>query len=180
MNKVKILTSDQDAYNSFMDNKSIEIISTNKEIVDNEEYYVIEFKNIEPKKVFLGGSVYKSHWREDIIPELEIDFFNPVVSAWNDAAQQLEEEEKAKADYRLYVITNVNSAWSIAEVIDDVNNCPEKVLFCIHKEILNNGKLSIDHRSMKNLNKIKDLVELRGGKVFDTLDQVVDFLNDNK
>lgn len=44
-------------------------------------------------------------------------------------------------------------------------------------QILDNGKLSIYNRSMKNLNKIKKLVDLRGGKVFDTLDEVVDYLN---
>lgn len=31
------------------------------------------------KKVFLGGTCNESTWRDKIIPELLIDYFNPIV-----------------------------------------------------------------------------------------------------
>ena len=34
------------------------------------------------KKVFLGGTCNGSTWREELIPILEINYFNPVVSDW--------------------------------------------------------------------------------------------------
>ena len=39
-------------------------------------------------KVFLGGTVNGSNWREYVIPRLNIDYFNPVVSVWNDEAYE--------------------------------------------------------------------------------------------
>lgn len=31
-------------------------------------------------KVFLGGTYNGSNWREKLIPNLKIDYFNPIVS----------------------------------------------------------------------------------------------------
>ena len=55
-------------------------------------------------KVFLGGTVNGSKWRDDIIPLLKIDYFNPVVDEWNDEARLNEEEAKRTSDYFLFVI----------------------------------------------------------------------------
>jgi hypothetical protein len=30
-------------------------------------------------KVFLGGTCAETTWRDDLIPKLQIDYFNPVV-----------------------------------------------------------------------------------------------------
>lgn len=180
MSVVKILSDDTTTYESFKNNKQIVIKGKSDNYIDektNKEYFILEFENAKPKKVFLGGSVFKSKWREEIIPKLKINYFNPVVKNWDQDAQDREEMEKENTDFRLYVITNINSAWSIAEAIDDANNRPEGLLFCIHRENLPNGKLNIDNRSMKNLNKVKYLIKIRGGKVFDTLDEVVEYLN---
>ena len=35
-------------------------------------------------KVFLGGTVADSKWREYIMPKLEIEYFNPVVDDWTE------------------------------------------------------------------------------------------------
>ena len=38
-------------------------------------------------KVFLGGTCNGSNWREELIKELDIDYFNPVIENWDDKAQ---------------------------------------------------------------------------------------------
>jgi len=87
------------------------------------------------KKVFLGGTCNNSNWREELIPMLEIDYFNPIVEDWTPEDQKKEEHEKKICDYNLYVITpKMKGVFSIAEVVDDSNKKPEKTLFCIYKE----------------------------------------------
>ena len=56
-------------------------------------------------KVFLGGTCNGSKWRDQLIPLLKIDYFNPVVKDWNEEAQAEEERQKAESDFCLYVIT---------------------------------------------------------------------------
>jgi hypothetical protein len=88
-------------------------------------------------KVFLGGTCNGSTWREDFIKllkdeGLEIDCFNPVVDVWTTECQKKEEIEKDKADWILYVITpDQKGIYSIAEVVDDSNKRPDKVIFAI-------------------------------------------------
>ncbi len=83
------------------------------------------------KKVFLGGTCNKSHWREALIPELGIEYYNPVVSEWTEAAKHREILERSTADYCLYVITSkMKGIYSIAEIIDDSNKRPENTVFC--------------------------------------------------
>lgn len=36
------------------------------------------------KKVFLGGTVNGSDWRDKLIKILDIDYFNPVVDDWTE------------------------------------------------------------------------------------------------
>ena len=33
-------------------------------------------------KIFLGGTCNESTWRDELIPNLTIDYFNPVVKDW--------------------------------------------------------------------------------------------------
>lgn len=83
-------------------------------------------------KVFLGGTCNDSTWRDDLIPKLKIDYFNPIVDDWNKEAQQEEIKERKNSDYVLYVITpKMSGVYSIAEVVDDSNKRPEKTLFCV-------------------------------------------------
>jgi hypothetical protein len=53
-------------------------------------------------KIFLGGTCNGSKWREELITKLEeigIDYFNPVVSVWNEEAQKREIEERQNCDF---------------------------------------------------------------------------------
>ena len=45
------------------------------------------------KKVFLGGTVNGSKWRSRFKEELMIDYFDPVVDDWNEAAYERELSE---------------------------------------------------------------------------------------
>lgn len=38
------------------------------------------------KRVFLGGTCNDSTWRDNLIQQLEIDYFNPVVPDWTEDA----------------------------------------------------------------------------------------------
>lgn len=185
MAQIKILKSDTLTYNTFLENKKIKILlekETDEKgelLIDenNEQYIIIDFEPATPKKVFLGGSIYKSFWREDLISNLNIDFFNPYLDQWDDSAQLNIEKEKELCDFRLYVITNSNSSLSIAEAIDDSNKYPEKTIFCILQQNSLNRKLNIDDRSMVNLNKIKEIIKKNGACCFEKLEDVSNYLN---
>jgi hypothetical protein len=65
-------------------------------------------------KVFLGGTTNNSIWRENLIKELKIDYFNPIVDDWNEDC--IKEEEKQKwneCNIHLYDICQKNQ-WSSA------------------------------------------------------------------
>ena len=74
-------------------------------------------------KVFLGGTCNNSTWRNELIPLLPIDYFNPVVDDWTPECQAIEIREKEnECDIHLYVITSqMKGVFSIAEVIDSVH-----------------------------------------------------------
>ena len=45
-------------------------------------------------KVFLGGTCAESKWRDNIIPQLKCEYFNPVVDDWTPECQKIEERKK--------------------------------------------------------------------------------------
>ena len=82
------------------------------------------------KKVFLGGTCNNSTWRDELIPKLNIDYFNPVVADWTPECQDEEIKQRQECDICLYVITpKMVGTYSIAEVADDSNKRPEKTVF---------------------------------------------------
>ncbi|MDN4618429.1 nucleoside 2-deoxyribosyltransferase domain-containing protein [Paenibacillus sp. PsM32] len=87
------------------------------------------------KKVFLGGTCNNSIWREDLIPLLQRDYFNPVVPWWKPEHLKEELKQRGECDFVLYVLTaEMVGFYSIAEVVDDSNKRPEKndiIPFCI-------------------------------------------------
>ena len=84
------------------------------------------------KKVFLGGTCAESTWREELIPLLKINYFNPVVEDWTPECMEEELRQRDTCDYCLYVITpRMLGVYSIAEVIDDSNKRPKKTIFAV-------------------------------------------------
>lgn len=135
------------------------------------------FENSSMKKVFLGGTVAFSTWRDEIIPKLEIDYFNPVVEDWNEEAYQRELYEREHCDFCLYVLSpQMEGFYSIAEVIDDANDRPNKTILCILPE---DGGKSFNRFQLKSLNAVGKMVVANGARWYSSLDEVVTFLNNS-
>jgi hypothetical protein len=128
------------------------------------------------KEVFLGGTVNNSTWRDELMPKLAIKYFNPVVKDWNEQAQKLELEKRESCDYVLYVITpKMTGIYSIAEAVDDSNKQPEKTLFCV---LSKDGEDEFTKHQNKSLEMTKKMISKNGGKVFETLAEIAEYLNE--
>jgi len=68
----------------------------------------------------------------------------------------------------------MKGVFSIAEVIDCSNKRPESTLFCVLEK---DDEKEFDKSEMKSLNQVKEMVKENGGKVFDNLSEIADFLN---
>ena len=139
-------------------------------------------KTINKLEVFLGGTTAKgTSWREDLIKNLEVDYFNPIVDDWNDEAYKRELRKRNTCDYVLYVISPLMiGVYSIAEAIDDSNKRPEKTLFCVvdsDGDIKKYSEIKWNKDQSKSLDAVAKLVKKNGGKVFDKLNEVADYLN---
>lgn len=126
-------------------------------------------------KVFLGGTINGSDWRDELIFKLEIDYFNPVVEVWDEEAQSREAFEKESADFLLFVITPLmDGVFSIAEAVDASNKTPERTLFCVLDS--DEGK-EWSGFQRQSLEATKRLIKSNGAHVFGNLDEIADFLN---
>ncbi len=126
------------------------------------------------KKVFLGGTCNDSKWRDDLIPLLKIDYFNPVVDDWTEECQLEEIKQRQECDYVLYVITNkMTGVYSIAEVTEDATKRPDKTIFCILEDY--DGPFT--KIQLKSLLQVQKLVESNGAKVANSLESLADILN---
>ena len=127
------------------------------------------------KKVFLGGTCNGSLWREELIPQLKINYFNPVVDHWNNEAYERELKERQEADYCLYVINpKMIGYYSIAEAVDDSNKKPEKTILVIQKKYENQ---SFSKEQWKSLQAVAKLIHKNGATVLDDLKAAADYLN---
>ena len=143
-----------------------------------------DFKSdVNEPKVFLGGTCIESDWRDKLIKKLEIDYFNPVVKDWNDEAYKEELKQRKICDFLLYVITpKMTGFYSIAEVIDDSNKNPSKTIFCYLKTDKNDKdeKIKFENHQIKSLEAVAKMVSKNGGKCFDSLTEITDYLNNTK
>ena len=128
-------------------------------------------------KVFLGGTCNESTWRDDLIPLLQIAYFNPVVEDWTEKAQKEELDQREICDYCLYCITpRMTGVYAIAEAVDDSNKRPRQVIFCVLEK---DGSLNFTDGQIKSLNNVKKMVKRNGGKTASSLRDVADMLNRN-
>lgn len=128
------------------------------------------------KKVFLGGTCNESKWRDQLIPMLKIDYFNPVVDDWTSECQAEEIRQRRKCDFLLYVITpRMTGVYSIAELIQDSCRNPSKTLCCIISQDL--GVAEFAEGQLKSLMMVAEMVGQCGGMVFENLQDVADYLN---
>lgn len=128
--------------------------------------------------VFLGGTCNGSTWRDELIPMLDsekVSAFNPVVEEWNEQAQMEEDYHKANDDFTLYVLTpEMKGVYSVFEVAMDSLKRPGRVMFCVLPE--RDGK-TFDPFIQKNMLKIKKDLISNGTMVFDSLEQIAQYLN---
>ncbi len=122
------------------------------------------------KKVFLGGTCNNSTWRDELIPKLDIDYFNPVVDDWTPECMAEEIKQRKECDYVLYVITSaMTGVYSIAEVIDDSNKRPMKTIFSFIED-------GFDVHQIKSLESVGRMVE-DNGAYWLNIGEVANFLN---
>jgi len=106
-----------------------------------------------------------------------IDYFNPVVEDWTPACMEREIQERNTCDVVMYTITpKMTGVYSIAEVVDDSNKRPEKVLFVILEE--DEGEWFSAHQS-KSLGAVANLVKSNGGAVFNSLEGAIGYAKEN-
>ena len=104
-------------------------------------------------RVFLGGTCSGYKWRNDLIKLLKCDYYNPIVKNWSEKDRLREVYEREHDDIILYVITSgLQGVYSIAEVVDDSNKRPEKVIFCVLEDGFNN---KMKHSLQATINLVK-------------------------
>lgn len=125
-------------------------------------------------KIFLGGTCNNSQWREALIPDLKMDYFNPVVPTWTEDAYRNELHERATCDICLYVITpKARGFYSIAEVADDSNKRPKKTVMCL---LLEDDGLEFAGHQLESLRKVGKLVAENGAHYCEGLDELKQYL----
>lgn len=127
-------------------------------------------------KVFLGGTCAgNTEWRKELIEQLDIDYFNPVVEDWTPACMEEEVKQRNICDFVLYTITpSMEGVYSIAEVVEDSNKQPHKTIFCV-LESYEGQVFSLGQ--MKSLRQVGKLVSDNGGMVLYKLTDVANYLN---
>jgi len=123
------------------------------------------------KRVFLGGTCNHSTWREELIPMLLIDYYNPVVAEWTPECLEEEIKQRKVCDWVLYTITSeMIGVYSIAELVDDSNKRPEKTVFCLLRK-------GFTDKQLKSLAAVTDMIRQNGAKAFESLNDTADYLN---
>jgi hypothetical protein len=122
-------------------------------------------------KVFLSGTTFGSSWKEQIIKNLKLDYYNPE----NETDTDVILKEKNGSDFCLYVVTpQIKGFTTISEVADDSNKRPAKTIFCfVEKE----GDKEFTKFQVKSLSAVGKLVKGNGGYWMTSLDEVINFLN---
>lgn len=132
-------------------------------------------KDSKKVRVFLGGTCNKSTWRDELIPKLTVDYFNPVVDNWTEDDYKKELMERETCDVVLYVLTpKMTGFYSVAEVVDDSNKRPEKAVFCFLLE--DEGK-EFSTEQLKSLKAVVKLLQGNGVPCFMRLESLAEYVN---
>ena len=128
-------------------------------------------------KVFLGGTCANSTWRNEMIPHLKLDYYNPLLDGeWHEAFQQKEEDEKEiDCDIHFYLIMHkMEGVFSIAEVMDSVHQKNKHTILQVQPD-------GFSAEMLTSLKAVIQLVIKRGGQAFidQNLEQSIELLNAN-
>ncbi len=136
-----------------------------------------ENEEVAQPTVGLFGTI-QSTWREQFIPTLQINHYNPVVEEWSMESQQQEEAAKATNDFNLYVITPKQQGfYAFAEMTASAIRNPEKTVITILED--DDGAVYEEHQA-SSIEAVKRLLADTGVKIFDTLADTTQYLNDQK
>jgi hypothetical protein len=123
-------------------------------------------------KVFLGGTCNGSNWRavaKSLLEAKGLEYFDPVVSDWNEEAYQREIYEREHCDYVMYCITpKMTGVYSIAEVVDDSNKRPKKTIFVV---LNRDEETSFSEFQMKSLMSVARMIIQNGGLAYTSIIQ---------
>lgn len=132
---------------------------------------------MEEKKVtvYLGGISLSNDWRELVIPQLQINYIDPLQFNEVDGLQEKVFNLKDECTLIFYLFRpGMNGFLCVPELIDDSNKFSEKTVYCAVLE--NNDQVFTDHQK-KSLEAIGKMVERNGGRWIKTLDEAIIFLN---
>jgi hypothetical protein len=127
-------------------------------------------------KVFLGGTCNNSDWRDQLIPMLRCDYFNPVVAEWTLECLTEEIRQRDACDICLYTITpKMTGFYSIAEVVEDSMKRPDKTVLCVLDE---DDGLVFTEAQMKSLRAVGAMVKENTGRApIYNLHDLAEYLN---
>lgn len=128
-------------------------------------------------KVFLGGTCNGSTWRDEMVRHLKsagIDYFNPVVTNWDDKAREREFLARALCDLCIYTITpKMIGSYAVAEVVDDGHRRPQKTIMILLRK---DGDSEFTDDQWRSLHAVAQLVGGYGVKCFYDFKDAVDFI----
>lgn len=125
-------------------------------------------------EVFLGGTCAGPDYRELIIPQLKVPYFNPVVLDWKPEDAAREDRAKEEASANVFVITPAAiGMYSVAELTELAINS-EKPLFVMFLEI---GDYQWNEHQLKSNQQIKKLLSKYNALVFEDLTQMAQAIN---
>jgi hypothetical protein len=128
------------------------------------------------KRCFLGGTCNGSVWRDRLIPELRIAYFNPVVENWTPECQERELKEREECDICLYLITpKMTGVYSIAEAVEDSIKRPAKTVF---KYITTDEDKEFEPFQVKSLEQVGKMIERNGGWFVRLGESLAELLNE--
>lgn len=111
-------------------------------------------------KVFLGGTCARTTWRDELIPLLDVPYFNPVVDDWTPECQAIEEDQKEECGVHLYVLTSaMEGVFSVAEVVNSSHDKTKRTIL----HVIPDGFTEFQ---MKSLHAVVDMVEVNGATVY--------------
>lgn len=90
----------------------------------------------------------------------------------------IELRERETCDYVLYwIVPEMSSVYSIAEVIDDSNKRPLRTMYGFDVVSTIDSELKLSDAMVKSLSAVGGMVVRNGGRWFRQLFEVADFLN---
>lgn len=129
-------------------------------------------------RVFLGGTCNGTDWRDKVIPQLQVGFFNPFITGreWTEGDKDNELlERRSLCSHMLYVITPMTKGlYAVAELMEDSIQKSNRTVVCFLKE---DGGKTFDEQQWNSIESIMEMVKQYHDKVFTDLDSVVQTLN---